>query len=330
LKEEDIRPAKIFEEYLCLSAKDAELCFSKTDKKDICCPACGSLKNKFEFEKHGFEYSTCDECGSLYQTPRPPITAFEQFYNNSISSKYWAEQFFPAVAEARRDRIFKPRVKKLIELCKEKNLLPDIVMDVGAGYGIFLEEWKALYPQSRTIAIEPSNHLSEICRNKGLEVVENIAEKVKGYENVADLVICFEVLEHVYEPLSFIETLSTFVKPGGYLMVSTLGVDGFDIQTLWEKSNSISPPHHINFISIDGFKILFERADLSQVDVLTPGVIDVDIVRNAYKKDPSVLEQNRFVKKIIENDSLSLSFQKYLVEEKLSSHTWVFAKKCEN
>lgn len=327
MKEEDIRPTDIFEEYLRLSANDAKICFSHVDKEHICCPACDSVGRTFEFIKYGFEYSTCDECMSLYQTPRPPISAFEQFYNNSISSSYWAEIFFPAVAEARRERIFKPRVNKLVELCEDKCLTPNTVVDVGAGYGIFLEEWKALYPQSRTIAIEPSNHLSEVCRNKGLEVVENFAEKVTGYDNIADLVICFEVLEHVYEPLSFIKTLSAFVKPGGYLMVSTLGVDGFDIQTLWEKSNSVSPPHHINFLSVEGFHKLFERAGLQNIDVITPGVLDVDIVRNAYNKDPSVLSQNRFIKKIIENDSLLVSFQKYLIDENLSSHTWVMAKK---
>lgn len=327
MKEQDIRPTDIFEEYLRLSASDATICFSDVDKEHICCPACGSVDRTFEFIKFGFEYSTCDQCMSLYQTPRPLMAAFEQFYNNSISSKYWAETFFPAVAESRRERIFKPRVNKLVELCEDKCLLPNTVLDVGAGYGIFLEEWKALYPHARTIAIEPSKHLSKVCRDKGLEVVENIAEKVIGYDNIADLVICFEVLEHVYDPLSFIKTLSAFVKPGGYLMVSTLGVDGFDIQTLWEKSNSVSPPHHINFLSVEGFYQLFERAGLRNIDVITPGVLDVDIVRNAYNKDPSVLSQNRFFTKIIENDSLSESFQKYLINENLSSHTWVMAKK---
>lgn len=327
MKEEDIRPTDIWEEYLRLSASDAKISFSHDDKEHIDCPACGSMDRTFVFIKYGFEYFTCDECMSLYQTPRPPISAFEEFYNNSISSKYWAEVFFPAVAEARRERIFRPRINKLIELCEDKRLLPNTVMDVGAGYGIFLEEWKALYPKSRTIAIEPSNHLAEVCRNKGLEVIESIAEKVIGYDNLADLVICFEVLEHVYEPLPFIETLSAFVKPGGYLMVSTLGVDGFEIQTLWDKSESVSPPHHINFPSVKGFYRLFERAGLRNIDVITPGVLDIDIVRNGYNKDPSVLSKNRFIKKIIENDSLSASFQKYLQDKNLSTHTWVMAQK---
>jgi len=152
---------------------------------------------------------------------------------------------------------------------------------------------------------------------------------VEGHEAIADLVVCFEVLEHVYEPLSFVNTLKSFVKKGGFLMVSTLGVDGFDIQVLWEKSNSVSPPHHINFLSIDGFYKLFERAGFEDIDVLTPGALDVDIVRNACKRDSSMLEGNRFVRLIIESDGISELFQKFLVDGKLSSHSWVFARRGE-
>lgn len=326
MKESDIRPADLFAEYLRLSAEDAALYFSKKNRDDVACAGCGSKSSTHSFTKYGFDYALCDECSTLFQSPRPPIETFEKFYNDSASSRYWAETFFPAVAEARRDRIFQPRVERLLGLCKEKGLKPHTVMDVGAGYGIFLEEWRKQKPDTRCIAIEPSTHLSEVCRGKQLEVVEIIAENVTGYDQSADLVICFEVLEHVYDPLSFIKTLKKFVKPGGYLMVSTLGVDGFDIQTLWEKSNSVSPPHHINFLSVQGFNHLFERAGLSEIEVLTPGVLDVDIVRNAYNKDPSLVPGNRFIKQLIADDLLSKNFQQFLIENQLSSHTWVFAK----
>jgi SAM-dependent methyltransferase len=327
MKESDIRPAYLFEEYLKLSAKDAEHCFDGVERKDILCVACNSDNKKHEFDKHGFSYELCELCGTLFQSPRPSIESFESFYNDSPSSKFWAEEFFPKVAEARRERIFQPRVKYLAELCAKKGLETKTIMDVGAGYGIFLEEWRSMFPQTRSIAVEPSHHLSEICRSKGFEVVEQMAEKVSGYNETADLVVCFEVLEHVHKPLVFINTLSNFVSSDGYLMVSTLGVDGFDIQLLWEKSNSVSPPHHINFLSIKGFKQLFKRAGFSDIEILTPGVLDVDIVRNAVKVDPSILSGQRFIQKLISNGESADNFQRYLIDAKLSSHTWILAKK---
>jgi len=326
VKEEDIRPADIFKEYLRLSVEDAERCFSDVSRSDIDCPACGSNVRVEEFDKHGFGYVSCDDCATLYQSPRPQIDAFERFYSDSISATYWSQTFFPAVAEPRRERIFKPRVERLVKLCEEKGIHPSTVMDVGAGYGIFLEEWKKKYPQARTIAVEPSIHLAEICRQKGIEVIQEMAENVSGYDAVADLVICFEVLEHVHDVLSFISILKKFVKPGGYLMVSTLGVDGFDIQVLWDKSNSIAPPHHLNFLSIQGFATLFNRAGLVETDVLTPGVLDVDIVRNSFNDDPSCLQGNRFIEVLLNDEMLSSKFQDFLIENKLSSHTWIIAK----
>ena len=327
MKEEEIRPANIFEEYLRLSALDIQEYFKDSETEIISCPACGSESNNHEFIKHGFSYVTCNHCGSLFQSPRPKISAFESFYNESTSSKYWAEKFFPSVAEARREKIFIPRVEYLHEFCKSHEFFPETIVDVGAGYGIFLEEWKKKYSDIRTIAIEPSVSLAQVCREKGIEVVESIVENVTGYDECADMVVCFEVLEHFHEPLSFIETLSSLVKPGGYLMVSTLGVDGFDIQTLWEKSNSVSPPHHINFLSINGFHELFKRAGFIETEVSTPGVLDVDIVKNACRKDPTVLKDNRFIKKIIGNENLSDNFQQFLISENLSSHVWVFSRK---
>ena len=39
------------------------------------------------------------------------------------------------------------------------------------------------------------------------------------YKEYADLVVCFEVLEHVYDPLEFVRTLSGLVRPGGYVVI---------------------------------------------------------------------------------------------------------------
>lgn len=327
MKEDDIRPEALLNRYLELSADDATRCFSDVSRCSIPCVGCGGSQLNPEFEKNGFAYASCSDCGSLFQTPRPPIGAFEAFYRDSASGRYWAEVFFPVVAEARRERIFKPRAERLSNLCAQKGVVIERIIDVGAGYGILLDELRRLHPQAHLLAIEPSAMLAQECRAKGLEVVEDIVENVKGHQVVADLVVCFEVLEHVYDPLAFVRTLSSLARPGGYVFVSTLGVDGFDIQFLWEKSNSIFPPHHINFLSVAGFQRLFERAGLENIDITTPGELDVDIVRNAGKKNPELLCNQRFFTSILADDALATAFQAFLSENCLSSHTWVVGRK---
>ncbi len=327
MKGADIGPDDIFQRYLEISAADAEHRFNNTERLSNPCIACELGNVSWQFEKSGFADVRCDGCGMLYQSPRPLIGAFEAFYRSSVSSRYWAEIFFPAVAEARRERIFRPRVERLAALCAEKGVSAERLVDVGAGYGIFLEEWRTRFPRADLIAVEPSQNLAQICRGKGFKVVEDIVENVHGYDGYADLLVCFEGLEHVYDPVSFVKTLSALVRPGGHVFVSTLAVDGFDIQTSWEKSNRISPPHHINFLSVAGFRAVFERAGLADICITTPGKLDVDIVRNAYKRSPDVLAGNRFAQLMIGDEERGAAFQEFLAGHQLSSHVWILGRK---
>lgn len=190
-----------------------------------------------------------------------------------------------------------------------------------------LDEFRKIHPKSELLAIEPSKILADSCRKKDIPVEEDLIENIKNQDNSCDLVTCFEVLEHVYDPLLFIKNISNLLKPGGLMIITTLSVDGFDIQFLWEKSEQISPPHHINFLSKKGFKHLFKRAGLNNIEVITPGVLDVDIVKNAINKDEDLKEKNLFLSKLISNQTFSNKFQSLITESGLSSHAWIIAEK---
>ena len=55
MKEEDIRPEKIFSEHLRLCKEDAQTYFQEVQRERIKCPACDSI-GELAFEKQGFEY----------------------------------------------------------------------------------------------------------------------------------------------------------------------------------------------------------------------------------------------------------------------------------
>lgn len=327
MKESDIRPSDILQRYFELSRRDAHEIFCDVERFDINCVACGSSRIRPEFIKHGFDYGVCEDCGTLFVTPRPPLAAFEKFYQNSASSNYWAEVFFPAVAEVRREKIFKPRVHDLYKFCEQRQVKVEHLVDVGAGYGIFLEEWKRKYPKTDLLAVEPSLSLAKICAEKKIEVVETIVEQVPSkYDGFADMVVCFEVLEHIHHPKKFVEKLKRLARPGGLVFISTLSCDGFDIKTLWSKSDQISPPHHINFFSKLGFEKLFSRIGLIEIEVVTPGKLDVDIVRNYGLQNPTLFLEQPFLKDLVMNNQVGMEFQDFLVRNCLSSHAWVLGR----
>ena len=328
MKESEIRPAHLLETFLALCAEDAVTYFSESPRQDIFCPACGENHMTRSFEKWGFGYATCDACGTLYQTPRPPVENFARFYQESPSAKYWSTVFFSTVAEARRMLLFRPKVDEIMTFCEKEGFSPGVVADVGAGFGLFLEEWRAKMTQARLIAIEPNPAMAEICRSKGLEVVQCFAEDASSLREEVDLIVALEVIEHVHDPLKFCMSLGRLLKSGGRILLTGLTVDGFDIQVLWDEAKGVSPPQHINFISVRGFKELMTRAGFKKVTVFTPGKLDVDIVKNALKERANVLDNQRFLNHLLGQEEAALkAFQEFLRDNQMSSHCWVWAEK---
>lgn len=316
------------DEYIRLSLLDTEKYFAGTVLEPLACVACHSKNTKSAFQKGGFNYENCQDCGSLYLSPRPSLESFVRFYSESESSHYWAHEFFPAVAEKRRELIFKPRATRVAQMMKSRGITPKRVTEVGAGFAIFLEELKPhVSSDCELIAIEPGQELAEVCREKGFETIALPVEEVKNAP-LSDLVCCFEVIEHVHDPIQFLKSLFELVRPGGLLITTGLGVDGFDIQTLWQNSKSISPPHHINFASVKGFEKLYARAGFSEISVETPGKLDVDIVLNYYKDKKEA--PPAFLSLLKERGPEALqAFQDFLVSQRMSSHTWISALRPE-
>ncbi len=78
---------------------------------------------------------------------------------------------------------------------------------------------------------------------------------------------------------------------------------------------------------MQGFERLFDRAGLVDITITTPGQLDVDIVRNAAKRDPALLDEQRFLRNLLADDRNAAAFQRFLVEQRLSSHVWVIGRK---
>src|SRR5215471_7181886 len=237
MKEQDIRPTEIFDRYLQLTAADAETFFAdRSTFRAVSCPGCETPGRAAAFVKHGFDYRHCEVCGTLFVSPRPAPESLDAFYGDSPSATYWADVFFPASIDARKEQIFAPRVERLIQVLEAARIEPRAVVDVGAGYGLFLDAYRARRPGAELLAVEPGRKLAAICREKGYETLEQPVERAETWHGRADLAVCFEVLEHVFDPLGFVRAIAALLRPGGHVLVSSLGADGFDIQLLWEKS----------------------------------------------------------------------------------------------
>lgn len=324
--ENDIRPATLFQRFLDLCAMDAVELFPPAQRDTRPCPGCDCPRTEHAFEKWGFAYATCAECGSLFQSPRPTLRELANYYQNSPSMRYWGETFLPQVTASRNRLLFAPKAKRINELCAEQSCGVGRIVDVGAGSGLFLDAWMQLRPECRGIALEPHPGLAAVCRAKGYEVVERFAEDAPP-DASADLAVSLEVLEHVHDPLRFVQAVHGLVKPMGNALFTTLTCSGFDLQVLWDRAQCVIPPQHLNFMSIQGLEALMQRAGFQSVQVFTPGELDIDIVRSAMTKGDLPVGC-RFLSALLQSPSdTRYAFQQFLQEHRLSSHCWIWATK---
>jgi len=320
MKEADIRPADLLAKYLALSLQDGAA-MDRTAFVRVTCPACLGERTAPKLEKNGFAFLQCLDCGSVFCSPRPTQEALNRFYEEGVSSEFWARVFFPAVAESRREKLFAKKAReigKLIPPRAEDGGLA--ICDVGAGYGIFLEELGKVFPRASLHAIEPGPDLAAACRAKGIETLQAYAEEAEAWAGRFDLVISSEVVEHVFSPERFVQALFHLTRPRGAALLTGLGYEGFDILVLQERSKSVFPPHHINFLSVQGFESLFRRVGFGRVDVWTPGELDVERVLGSGHAPEFLEVMSR------RPDALQ-QFQEFLRGVKLSSHVWVLARK---
>ena len=325
MKEEEIRKRDIFNKYLKLVEKDVKRYFDFKFFKKIACPACDGKVVKNELEKNGFEYVSCKNCATLFVSPRPSFEELRDFYSESPSTSFWVSKFFKPVMEIRRKKIFIPRAKYISKILRSKRRY--IIGDIGAGFGLFLEELRKISPAGDYVAIEPSREMIDICEKKGLRVRHSCLENVSGMDGQFDLLTAFEMIEHLYDPVIFLKKVHSLLRPGGHIFFTVLNGKGFDVLLLWEKSKMIIPPLHLNLFNPKSIRCLLERIGFEIIEISTPGKLDWDIVEGMIKSE-GVVPDRFWMTLAQESDSrCKVELQDWISRNNLSSHMRVLAKK---
>lgn len=324
MKEEEIRPQKIFDEYLRLAQEDTKRFFQDVPCEKGDCPACGN-RGTPAFQKHGFQYESCPSCHTLYVNPRPAVGAFTKYYTEAPSVKYWATTFYKETASARREKLWKPKARMIRDALDRYDASGHVVVDIGGGYGLFAEEMQGLASQPVTV-IEPGPDLAAICRQKSLRVVEKFLEHVTAQDLPfgPKAFVSFELFEHLHNPAAFMEHLKRLMAPGDLFLFTTLSGTGVDIQVLWADSKSVSPPHHLNFFNPRSVAMLINRVGLETLDVTTPGKLDIDILVNNHTQI-----RDRFWSTFVATatDAVKAQWQNVIAESGWSSHMMVACRR---
>lgn len=327
--ENDIRPKNLYEAHKNYLSIDIGRMLSMREKFVwVACPACGGNDARLKYEKYFLEYQECSKCQTLYINPRPTPHVLEWFYKGSVNYDYWNKYIFPASEDARRSRIFVPRVEKVLAFCEKYNLPTDSLLEIGCAFGTFCEEMKSRGRFKRIVGIEPTPGLAQTSRSKGIEVIEDIIENVSFPETERfDVVVNFEVIEHIFSPRDFIVQSKKLLKKGGLFIVTCPNGMGFDFVVLKEKCNSMDH-EHLNYFNPDSLSLLLQHCGFEVLEAITPGRLDAELVRNKVLEGSFDISQQPFLKQVLIDkwETAGRPFQDFISNAGLSSNLWMVAR----
>ncbi|KAL8734662.1 MAG: hypothetical protein Q9166_001318 [cf. Caloplaca sp. 2 TL-2023] len=171
-----------------------------------------------------------------YATSTSSINPTEVSHFNALASTWW-----DPYGSSRLLHLMNPLRHDFISTChalkphstSQKDLR---FLDIGCGGGIFAESAARLPGTASVTAIDPSTVVIEVAKqharkdpllqepgrleylNKGIEDLQVPQSPDEQY----DVVSLFEVIEHISTPAPFLKSCLPFVKPGGWLVLSTI------------------------------------------------------------------------------------------------------------
>lgn len=142
-----------------------------------------------------------------------------------------------------------------------------VVCDVGCGGGSFLSLMQGL--AASIVAIEPCRLFHPALKQHGFHVYPYANEAVQDFRGRVDVAVSFATLEHVNDPLAFLQDIRDLLRPGGELILSTPNLD----DALLAALPSVYPgfffrAQHLWYFSRVSVRSLLELAGFTRINVV--------------------------------------------------------------
>lgn len=142
-----------------------------------------------------------------------------------------------------------------------------VVVDIGCGGGGFLDYLQGV--AKKVIGIEPSKKYRMNMEKRKIETFPYAEEAIKVYENSVDVVVSFDVIEHVENPVHFFEDIYHLLNEDGEAIIGT-PTDAPVMRELLGKvyeENLLFSTQHIWILGEKSLKLCAQKAGFTQSEV---------------------------------------------------------------
>jgi SAM-dependent methyltransferase len=214
------------------------------------CPACGHQRARFAFASAGFVHVRCVRCDTLFVAELPPPDQVEATYlaPDYHSTAEGQEQRMRAEADARAQVLRKFG-------CRD-------VLEIGCGPGHFLDAVREL--GMRVEGVDRAR-TAAAARARGHTIHDCWLQDLAPVAARFDAVAMWEVIEHVPDPKAMLISARQWLRPGGFLALSTPSSSGIPARALGARFPMVCPPDHLALFSRRGLSALLAAARFDPV-----------------------------------------------------------------
>jgi 2-polyprenyl-3-methyl-5-hydroxy-6-metoxy-1,4-benzoquinol methylase len=301
------------------------------------CPYCGADDySHIEDFDNSYKVAACNVCSGHYVNPCPDVNALSDYYNNGRCNILLEE-----IVKKRQNRksvsfIFDNRLAEVCDIILNRLNKKEIkILEIGCSSGIFLDKLQKYLseklPNYQFSLFGVDIDSNAICNsaNDSLNLIcQSIESYLENANQTFDIILHFELIEHLFDPYNFILNVKKLLSDDGYMLFTTPNYNGLEmIASSYNDfrllAHGIFPPMHLNAFSTINISHFIIRAGLRLVNVSTPGNFDVDMVRIAQNKPERSIWS--YFNTLDEN---TLGFIQEMVKSlKCSSHMMVCARK---
>lgn len=175
------------------------------------CPICNASDFRIIHKKAQWHYLRCLNCGLVFLHPQPTTQEVIKNYQNYLPNQLEEIEAWKMM--------MKPVFDKSADLIQSRSKTDKgRLLDIGCGYGFFLQEMKCR--GWKVEGIEISEIGRQYARDKwDINVYPQPLENLSLSENFFDVVTLFYVIEHVSDPLALIKEVKRILKPDGLILL---------------------------------------------------------------------------------------------------------------
>ncbi|MBI5075002.1 MAG: class I SAM-dependent methyltransferase [Nitrospirae bacterium] len=238
------------------------------------CPVCGSNSSKQLFVLRGFAHCRCRNCGFIFVNPRLNEEGARIYYNSEYYRHYCQNNERPV------NERFGPYCRTLgFQLSDFATYLRSIcskgrIVDIGCGLGGLLASMPS--KDFERVGVEYNEIAAQFARDHyGLRIVSDL-DDLASEQGTFDLVTAVEVIEHVSDPLAWMQDLVQLLRPSGHLVITTPNINSLDYYMYGKRCGHFCAPSHVNFFGLKTLSLLAARAGLQRTDYwYRGGVINI-------------------------------------------------------